>query len=100
LTLKPYSNANAGCHALGLLPHLSGDTVVVSEQILNSHQSLRAEITTLNGRSVVRMGRWKLTAAGPRRTGAIFEFGLHRIADIAKMISEVQRYLELDGGAK
>lgn len=85
---------------LSLLPHLSGDTVVVSEQTLNAHHSMRAEITTLHGRSVVRLARWKLTAAGPRRTGQAFEFGAHRTADIAKMISEVQRHLELDGGAK
>ena len=94
------SNSGASCHALSLLPHLSGDTVVVSEQNLNSHQSLRAEITTLNGKPVVRLTRWKLTAAGPKHTGQVFEFGAYRTADIGRMISEVQRYLELDGGAK
>ena len=100
LSLNTSSNLGAGCHAHSLLPHLSGDTVLVSEEILNSHQSLRAEITTLNGRSVVRLARWKLTAAGPQRTGQVFEFGAHRTADIARMISDVQRHLDLDGGAK
>jgi len=100
LNLKTYSNAHAPCHALSLLPHPSGDTVVVSEQLLNSHQCFRAEITTIQGRLVVRLGRWKLTAAGPQRTGQIFEFGAHRTADIARMISEVQRHLELDGESR
>ena len=98
--MKLYSNANAGCHALSLSPHRSDDTVLVSEQLLNSHQSFRAEIIGIQGRSVVRLGRWRLTAAGPQRTGQVFEFGAHRTADIARMIAEIQHHLELDGGAK
>jgi hypothetical protein len=100
LNLKQSTLLNPACHALNLLPHRSDDTVLVSEQLLNSHQSFRAEIIAIQGRSVVRIGRWRLTAAGPQRTGQVFEFGAHRTADIARMISEVQRHLELDGGVK
>jgi hypothetical protein len=98
--LNTYSNANAGCHALSLLPHRSDETVLVSEYPINSHQCFRAEITTIQGRRVVRLGRWKVTAAGPQRTGQLFEFGAHRTSDIARLISEVQRHLEVGGGAK
>jgi hypothetical protein len=97
---KPGSRENAICHAPKLLPQQSCDTLVVAELNLNAHQLMRAEIVTLRGRAVVRLARWKLTTAGPRRTGQAFEFGIHRIADIAGMISEVQRHLGLDGGAK
>jgi hypothetical protein len=82
--LKIYNKAEAPCHVL-----------VASEQNWGSHQSMRAEIVTSHGRSVVRLSRWKLTADGPKRTGQVFEFGAHRIADVARMISEVQRDLQL-----
>jgi hypothetical protein len=98
--LKPYSNLNEGCHAPSLLPHQSVDTVLVSEHLLNSHQCFRAEVTVINGRSVVRLGRWKLSVTGPARTGQVFEFGAHRTDDIAKLISDVQRYLDHNGGAE
>jgi hypothetical protein len=48
----------------------------------------------------VRLGRWKLTAAGPQCTGKVLEWGAHRTADIARMIAEVQRHLELDGESR
>jgi hypothetical protein len=73
---------------------------VVSKFPLNPWESVRVELIERRGKPIVSIGRWKLTAAGPRRTGQVFEFGAHRTADIAKMISEVQRHLELDGGAK
>jgi hypothetical protein len=92
--LNTYSNLGAGCHALN--QHSSDDTVLISEQVLNPHESFRAEIFKLRERPVVRFVRWK-----PRtqRAGQVFEFGAHRTDDIAKLISDVQRYLDQAGGA-
>lgn len=94
-----YSNLGAGCHALNLLQHLSGEPVLVSQQILNPYESFRAEIFKLRECPVVRFGRWKLTGTEAQRTGQVFEFGAHRTDDIAKLISDVQRYLDQAGGA-
>jgi hypothetical protein len=96
LILNTYSNLGAGCHALNLLQHLSGDTVLVSEQILNPYESFRAEIFKLRERSVVRVVRWKLRT---ERASQVFEFGAHRTDDIARLIADVQRYLDQAGGA-
>jgi hypothetical protein len=82
-----------------LVPHLSDDTLLVSEQHLNSHQCFRAEITTISGRPIIRLARWKLSPAGRQRTGQVFEFAAHRTGEVAKMISDVQAYLgKIDGG--
>jgi hypothetical protein len=75
---------------------------VVSEFPLNPWESIRAELIERRGKPIVSIGRWKTTAAGPQRTGVRFEFASHRIADIAKVIGDVQRALaslDVDGGA-
>jgi hypothetical protein len=82
------------------LPHQDRAALFVGEMPLNSREYLRAEIITRSGRPVVRLERWKLTGSGPRCTGKYFEFAAYRTDGIAKLISKVQRHLELDGDAK
>ena len=71
-------------------------TIVVSELSFNSYDSIRAELIGRNGNLVVAISRWKNTPSGHlKRTGAAFEFGAHRIADMAKIVSDVQRILTI-----
>lgn len=73
--------------------------VVVSEYTLNPRESFRAEVATTNGRQIVRLSRWKNTPAGPRRTGQVFEFGVHRTAGVAKLVRDVEQLLHGGGAA-
>jgi hypothetical protein len=67
--------------------------IVVSEFPLNHHQSFRAEIVMRAGKPMVSISRLKITPNGARRTGQAFEFGAHRTAAIAHLLSEVLRTL-------
>jgi hypothetical protein len=84
----------------------AGRKVLVSSNIiepLRAMQALRIQARlrcTDSTAKLARLGRWKLTAAGPQRTGQVLELGAHRTADIARMISGVQRYLKLDGESR
>lgn len=68
-------------------------SIVVAEFPLNNHQSFRAEIIERDGKRVVSLSRWKVTPAGPRRTGQSFEFAGHRADAVASLLCEVQRVL-------
>ena len=71
--------------------------IVVSEFPLNHHQSFRAEIVMRAGKPMVSISRLKITPDGARRTGQAFEFGAHRTAAIASLLSEVLRALGTAG---
>lgn len=68
--------------------------IVVSEFPLSANQRFRAEIIMRDGKPTVALSRWKITAAGARRTGQTFEFGAHRITAIAGLLDEVQRVVD------
>jgi hypothetical protein len=75
----------------------SGIQPFTSEYAISAHQILRAEICFIKGHPVVRLSRWKRTAAGnEKRTGSVFEFGAHRIGEVANLIADIERAL---GGA-
>ncbi|MDR6302521.1 hypothetical protein GGQ85_000192 [Nitrobacter vulgaris] len=88
-------HANASARAYSQPPSRTTDAnIVVSEFPLNAYQRFRAEIVMRNGKPTVALSRWKITAAGARRTGQTFEFGAHRIAAIAGLLAEVQRVVD------
>jgi hypothetical protein len=65
-----------------------------SEYAINAREVLRAEICSIKGRPVVRLSRWKRTAAGnEKRTGSAFEFGAHRCGVVADLLSDIEREL-------
>src|SRR5450755_3429048 len=65
-----------------------------SEYAINPREVLRAEICSIKGRSVVRLTRWKRTAAGnEKRTGSCFEFGAHRCGVVASLMADIERAL-------
>jgi hypothetical protein len=65
-----------------------------SEYAINPREVLRAEICSIKGRSVVRLSRWKRTAAGnEKRTGCAFEFGAHRCSAVVALLSNIEREL-------
>jgi hypothetical protein len=70
-------------------PRSNDDCIVVSEFPLNHHQSFRAELVVRAGKSMVSISRLKNTPNGARRTGQAFEFGAHRAAAMAKLLSEI-----------
>ena len=71
-----------------------------SEYAINPREVLRAEICSIKGRSVVRLTRWKRTAAGnEKRTGSVFEFGAHRCGVVASLISDIERALGVPNAA-
>src|SRR3954447_6972687 len=86
---------NPLCAAIGTNPPAVQACVVVSEFPLNNHQSFRAEIVTTNGRSVVRLSRWKRTAAGPRSTGQALEFGAHRASAVIRILQDVIQVMQV-----
>ena len=68
-----------------------------SEYAINPREVLRAEICSIKGHLVVRLSRWKRSAAGnEKRTGCAFEFGAHRCGVVANLLSDIERAL---GGA-
>jgi hypothetical protein len=69
-------------------------SVVISEFPLNSHEIIRAELIDRRGKPIVVISRWKTAPSGPKRTGVAFEFAAHRIAGVAKVISDLQRVLD------
>lgn len=69
-------------------------TLIIS-QSLNSYECLRAELDVVNGRSVVRMSRWKRSPHGQRRTGQYFELGAHHINAVVGMLMEIRQFCEL-----
>jgi hypothetical protein len=71
----------------------SREPAILSEFSLSRRESLRAEICTINGRQVVRLGRWKLTPNGHKRTGCVLEFGAHRCGAVANLLSDAEREL-------
>ena len=78
-------------------------SIVVSEFPLNRYESFRAEIIDRRGKTIVAISRRKTSSAGSKRTGVAFEFAAHRIAGMAKIISDLQRVLaslDVDGGCK
>jgi hypothetical protein len=71
-----------------------------SEYAINPREVLRAEICSIKGRSVVRLTRWKRTAAGnEKRTGSVFEFGAHRCGVVASLLSDIERALGVSNAA-
>lgn len=70
-------------------------SVVVAEFLINNHQSFRAEIIERGGKRIVSLSRWKVTPAGPRRTGQTFEFAGHRTEAVEILLGEVQRVLHV-----
>jgi hypothetical protein len=71
-------------------------SVVISELPLNPHEFIRAEIIDRRGKPIVVISRWKTASSGLKRTGVSFEFAAHRIAGVAKVISDLQRVLVPD----
>lgn len=66
--------------------------IIASSQLdLNRHQCFRAEVIERKGQSIVSLSRWKQTPAGEIRTGQCLEFGAHRLAGIAKLLSDIER---------
>jgi hypothetical protein len=80
-------------------PRSNDDCIVVSEFPLNHHQSFRAELVVRAGKSMVSISRLKNTPNGARRTGQAFEFGAHRAAAMAKLLSEIVHALGASGGS-
>jgi hypothetical protein len=78
------------CH-LVIVPQALGR--IISEFPLNPWESIRAELIQRRGKSIVSIARWKTTSTGLARTGVAFEFAAHRIADMAKIIGDVQQAL-------
>ena len=75
----------------------SGTQPFYSEYAINPREVLRAEICSIKGHLVVRLSRWKRSAAGnEKRTGCAFEFGAHRCGVVANLLSDIERAL---GGA-
>ena len=72
--------------------------IVVAEFRLNHHHSFRVELVVRAGKPMVSISRLKITPLGARRTGQAFEFGAHRTAAIAGLLSEVLRALGTGGG--
>jgi hypothetical protein len=73
-------------------------SIIVSEFTLNPHESFRAEIIDRQGKTIVAIGRWKISSAGAKRTGVAFEFAAHRIPGIAKIIRDLQRaFVSMEG---
>ena len=66
-------------------------SIIVSEFTLNPHESFRAEFIDRQGKTIVAIGRWKMSSAGAKRTGVAFEFAAHRIPGMAKIIKDLQR---------
>jgi hypothetical protein len=66
---------------------------LVSEFSLNQWESIRAEVIQRRGKSIILIARWKITPAGPQRTGVGFEFAAHRVGDMARIIGDVHRAL-------
>jgi hypothetical protein len=65
-----------------------------SEYTINLRSKLRVEICCVHAHSVVRFSRVNLTAAGnEKRSGSVFEVGLHHIDVIAQLLSDVEREL-------
>jgi hypothetical protein len=65
--------------------------VVVSEFPINRRESFRAEITERGGKLVVSLSRWKKDPTGEaRRAGPAFEFGAHRVEDMADLLLKVK----------
>jgi hypothetical protein len=97
--MNTYRRAIIGAKPLAL----AQASIVVSEFPLNRYESFRAEIIDRRGRAIVAISRWKTSSAGSKRTGVAFEFAAHRIAGMAKIISDLQRVLaslDVDGGCK
>jgi hypothetical protein len=71
-----------------------------SEYAINAREVLRAEICSIKGRPVIRLSRWKRTAAGnEKRTGSVFEFGAHRCGIVASLLSDIERALGVPNAA-
>lgn len=70
---------------------VANQVVASSELPLNRHQCFRAEVIERKGKSIVSIGRWKTTPTGVSRTGQCLEFGAHRLADFAKLLSDIER---------
>jgi hypothetical protein len=65
-----------------------------SEYAINPREGFRVEICFIKGRPVVRLIRWKRTAAGnEKRTGCAFEFGAHRCSAVVALLSDIERKL-------
>jgi hypothetical protein len=97
--MNTYRRAIIGAKPLAL----AQASIVVSEFPLNRYESFRAEIIDRRGKAIVAISRWKTSSAGSKRTGVAFEFAAHRIAGMAKIISDLQRVLaslDVDGGCK
>jgi len=72
----------------------AGTQPFTSEYAISAHQILRAQICFIKGHPVVRLSRWKRTAAGnEKRTGSVFEFGAHRCGVVASLIADIERAL-------
>ena len=84
----------ASAQACAALCQRTGN-IVVSEFPLNRHQVFRAEVIMREGTPTVAISRWKITAAGARRTGQAFEFGAHRIGAVINLLSEMQSVLDV-----
>ena len=97
--MNTYRRAIIGAEPLAI----AQASIVVSEFPLNRYESFRAEIIDRRGKAVVVISRWKTSSAGPKRTGVAFEFAVHRIASMAKIVRDLQRAfpsLGVDGGCK
>jgi hypothetical protein len=71
-----------------------------TERAINPREFLCAEICSIKGRQVVRLSRWKRTAAGnEKRTGSAFEFGAHRCGVVASLLSDIERALGVPNAA-
>jgi hypothetical protein len=71
-----------------------GKQPFTSEYAINAREGFRVEICIINGRQVVRLLRWKRTAAGKeKRTGCAFEFAAYRCGVVASLIADIEREL-------
>jgi len=70
---------------------------IVGEYELNRHECFRVTLSQRGGRKVLALSRWKRTAAGERRAGPPLEFGIHRAAAIAAMLSEALSTIQTGG---
>jgi hypothetical protein len=72
----------------------AGTQRFTSECAINAREGFRVEICIINGRQVVRLLRWKRTAAGKeKRTGCAFEFAAYRCGVVASLIADIEREL-------